>query len=124
MHESKKKRLEAAGWAVGNAEDFLSLSAVESEYIELKLRLAAGIRSTRRRRGLTQLAVAKRIGSSQSRVAKMESGDPSVTADLMVRALLAIGATPNDLARLIMRPQKATTPRHKGLGAPAKSSTG
>lgn len=97
---------------------------MESEYIELKLRLAAGIRSTRRKQGLTQLAVAKRIGSSQSRVAKMESGDPSVTADLMVRALLAIGATPNDLARLIMRPQKATTPHPRGQGAPAKSSAG
>src|SRR5581483_4278956 len=43
--------------------------------------------------GLSQAVVAKRLGSSQSRVAKMEAGDPSVSLDLLLRALLALGAT-------------------------------
>ena len=122
MRETKKKRLEAAGWKVGSAEDFLGLSPLESEYIELKLRLAKGIQSRRKKLRLTQVALAKRIGSSQSRVAKMESGDPSVTADLMFRALLATGASRDDLAQLIARPRSAA--KRKKAHSLATSSTG
>ena len=104
MHKAKKKRLEAAGWKTGSAEDFLGLSPEESEYVELKLQLAEGLRARRIRERLTQLALAKLLGTSQSRVAKMESGDPSVTVDLMLRALLAAGASRDDLARLVASP--------------------
>lgn len=128
MRETKKKRLEAAGWKVGSAEDFLGLSPLESEYIELKLRLAKGIQSRRKKLRLTQVALAKRIGSSQSRVAKMESGDPSVTVDLMFRVLLATGASRDDLAQLIARPRSAPkrkkAPSKKKADSLATSSTG
>jgi len=47
------------------------------------------------------MAPAKLIKSSQSRLAKMEGGDPSVSLDLLIRSLLALGASNRDLARAI-----------------------
>ena len=101
MKREKKERLERAGWRVGRAAQFLQLDAEEARLIELKLVLAAGVRRFRERRGLTQQALAKRLGSSQSRVAKMEAGDASVSFDLIIRTLLGIGAGPADVAKLI-----------------------
>jgi hypothetical protein len=101
MREDKKKRLEAKGWKVGTAQEFLNLSDQESAYIELKLRLAEHFRDCRRRRHLTQIDVATMLESSQSRVAKMEAGDPSVSIDLLIRSLLALGATPRGLSKVI-----------------------
>jgi len=69
----------------------------------LKLVLRDQFRERRRRLRLSQQAVAKRLGSSQSRVAKMEAGDPSVSLDLLIRALLALGETPRSLGRVIAR---------------------
>ena len=101
MKRDKKTRLERAGWRVGSAAEFLGLGAEEARLIELKLVLAAGVRRLRERRGLTQQALARRLGSSQSRVAKMEAGDASVSFDLIIRTLLGIGAGPADIAKLI-----------------------
>jgi DNA-binding XRE family transcriptional regulator len=101
MKRDKKARLERAGWTVGDTADFLQLDAQEARLIELKLVLAAGVRRLRERRGMTQAALAKCLGSSQSRVAKMEAGDASVSFDLMIRTLLGIGAGPAEIAKLI-----------------------
>lgn len=103
MLREKKTRLERKGWKVGTAQEFLGLSDEEAAYVELRLRLADSLRGRRRRRSLSQIELAKLVGSSQSRVAKMEGGDPSVSIDLLVRALLALGATPRDLAQAISR---------------------
>jgi len=101
MRDEKRKRLEAKGWRFGTAKDFLRLTDEEVEYIELKLRLAQSLRERRRRQRLTQVALAKLLKSSQSRVAKMESGDPTVSLDLLIRSLLALGASKRDLSRII-----------------------
>ncbi len=101
MRESKRKRLKAKGWKVGTVDEFLGLSPEESAYIELRLKLADGLRTRRRRKKLSQVQFAKQVDSSQSRVAKMESGDPSVSLDLLIRTLLALGASNRELARLI-----------------------
>jgi len=101
MREDKKRRLEAKGWKVGSAEEFLRLSDEESAYIDLKLRLAEGLRERRQRNRLSQVELAKMIKSSQSRVAKMESGDPSVSLDLLIRSLLALGISDRELSRII-----------------------
>lgn len=103
MNIAKKKRLERSGWAVGHAADFLQLSDEESVFIEIKLALATGIRELREKSGLTQTDIAARIGSSQSRVAKMEAGDRSVSMDLLVKSLLRIGASPAVVAKWIRR---------------------
>jgi DNA-binding XRE family transcriptional regulator len=101
MKRSKKQRLERAGWVVSDADDFLGLSEEEARFVALKLALAAGVRQFRERRGLTQAALARRLGSSQSRVAKMEAGDASVSVELMIKSLLEIGAKTSDIAALI-----------------------
>lgn len=92
---------------VGDAAPFLKLSAQEQRFVELKLALATGVRQLRERRGLTQAALAKRLGSRQSRVARMEAADTSVSLDLMMRSLLSIGATAGEIARLIKRTEAA-----------------
>jgi predicted XRE-type DNA-binding protein len=101
MDPAKRQRLEAAGWTVGDASDFLELSPEETAFIELKLALSKAIKQQRESQQLTQQALAKRIKSSQSRVAKMEAGDPSVSLDLLVRTLLSAGATVQDIAEAI-----------------------
>ncbi len=92
MNISKKARLQRKGWAVGDTPEFLNLNPQEAQFVELKLALAAGVRQLREQHGMTQAALAEQLGSSQSRVAKMEAADRSVTVDLMMRSLLAIGA--------------------------------
>ena len=101
MNKDKRKKLEAKGWKVGSTEEFLNLTPEESAYINLKLKLAQGLSRQRKRQQLTQIQLASRIKSSQSRVAKMEAGDPSVSLDLLVKSLLAIGSSPAQLARII-----------------------
>lgn len=107
MKSDKKARLERAGWRVGDATDFLDLSAEERRFVDLKLALAAGVRQLRERQGLTQAALAKQLRSSQSRVAKIEAADASVSLDLMMRSLLTIGATPREIANLIRKAEAA-----------------
>ena len=103
MRESKLRRLSARGWRVGGTKEFLGLTSEEESYIELRLRLAEGLRKRRIRHRLTQAALAKAVRSSQSRVAKMEAGDPTVTLDLLIRSLIVLGATRGDLAKIISK---------------------
>jgi len=99
MKASKRKRLESAGWKVGSVAEFLALTDDEAAVIELKLDLAKAVRTERARRKLSQRDLGRALGSSQSRVAKMEAGDPSVSIDLLVRTLLRMGASRRDLVR-------------------------
>jgi transcriptional regulator with XRE-family HTH domain len=80
----------------------LALSDEEFAYIELKIRLAAGLRQRRQEKGLSQLDLAAKLQSSQSRVAKMEAGDSSVSLDLLIRSLTSLGASERELSRIIM----------------------
>ena len=101
MDRTKQTRLEQAGWKVGDAADFLELSPEETAFVELKLALAHYLRDVRVSRGWTQTIVAKQLGSSQSRVAKMEAADGSVSIDLLVKSLLALGASREDVGKVI-----------------------
>ena len=101
MKQSKRARLESKGWKVGSADEFLGLSAEESAYIEMKLALSEKLKERRQRKRMTQAELAKLVSSSQSRVAKMESGDPSVSIDLLVKSLLALGVSKKELGRSI-----------------------
>jgi DNA-binding XRE family transcriptional regulator len=104
MKNSKRHKLEAAGWKVGSTADFLRLSKEEESLIDMKLALANKLKARRQERKLTQLEIAKRIGSSQSRIAKMEVADKSVSLDLLVRSLLSLGASRQDIASTIGAP--------------------
>ncbi|HYT58226.1 MAG TPA: helix-turn-helix domain-containing protein [Verrucomicrobiae bacterium] len=101
MRKQKKKSLEAKGWKIGTVKEFLDLSDEESAYIELKIKLAAGLRQRRQQKGLSQLDLAAKLHSSQSRVAKMEAGDPSVSLDLLIRSLITLGASDRELSQII-----------------------
>ena len=97
MKTDKLARLQAEGWKIGNAEDFLELSAEEARLVALKLSLISAVKKSRIKRKLSQIDLAQRMKSSQSRIAKIEAGDPSVSLDLIVRALIASGATTRDI---------------------------
>jgi DNA-binding XRE family transcriptional regulator len=103
MEKVKKDRLAAAGWRSGDAADFLELSTEEAAFVELKLALADYLREVRARNGWTQAQVARRLGSSQSRVAKMEAADASVSLDLLIKALLTLGASRSEVGSVIAR---------------------
>ena len=100
MEETKRKRLEAQGWRVGTVRAFLDLAPAKVALIEMKAVLAASLRERRRGR-MTQAQLAELIQSSQPRVARAEQGDQDVSFDLLLRAMLAMGATPQEIAQVI-----------------------
>ncbi len=109
MKTSKRNKLEKAGWAVGSASDFLELNEAEKTIVDIKLTLAGKLRAMRRQKKVTQQELAQEIGSSQSRVAKMEIADKSVSMELIVRSLVSLGATRRQIGKMIGRrdsPQK------------------
>ena len=101
MDKLKKEKPRNKGWKVGTVIEFLNLSAEESEYIEMTLALSEKLKERRLHKKLTQAQLAKAIDSSQSRVAKMEACDPTVSLDLLVKSLLALGVTRKELGRTI-----------------------
>ena len=103
MHENKQARLSKKGWKVGSAVEFLGLTEDESAYIEMKLALGQKLKERRRSEGLTQVELARAIESSQSRVAKMEAGDATVSIDLLIKSLLALGVSKREVGRTIAR---------------------
>lgn len=121
MEHAKRKKLAADGWKVGGAEDLLGLSPPEAALVEVRVRLGHALRRSRAALGLSQEAFARRMGSSQSRVAKMEAGDPTVTVDLILSGLFEAGATTNDVARALST-EAPTRKGHAGITkrAPAR----
>lgn len=101
MKKEKRNRLERAGWKAGDAQDFLELDEAEMAVIELRASLAKELRERRRVQKISQESFARRIGSSQSRVAKMEAGDPSVSIDLLIRSLVSAGSTKEEIGQVI-----------------------
>jgi DNA-binding XRE family transcriptional regulator len=101
MHASKRKRLESAGYKVGNAADFLGLSTEEAALIDMKVKLSIQLVELRKKGGISQTALANMIGSSQSRVAKMEACDSSVSMDLMFKTAFALGADQKKIGTFI-----------------------
>ena len=101
MDKQKRQNLEKAGYRVGSASDFLELSVEEQAYLEIRLEISELIRYRRKKRGWTQVQLARALGSSQSRVAKMEVGDPSTSLDLMLKGLLRLGVSKQELGELL-----------------------
>ena len=107
MQQAKRKKLNSSGWKVGSVSDFLGLSPEEQTFIEMKISLSQQLKEMRQRKHLSQVDFAKIIRSSQSRVAKMESGSASVSIDLLIKSLLALGASQKDLAKAISSKPRA-----------------
>jgi DNA-binding XRE family transcriptional regulator len=102
VNKAKQAKLERKGWKFGSADEFLGLSAQELAYIELRLALSDTLKSKRVSKKLTQAELARILNSSQSRVAKMEAGDPTVSIDLLIKSLLALGVSKKELGRSIL----------------------
>ena len=107
MNTAQKARLKKAGWRVGTAAEFLGLSREEAQLVEMKLALSEILRRHRAKRRLTQEALAAKLGSSQSRIAKLEAGVRGVTLDLLFRALFATGAKADDIAREMLHSRRS-----------------
>ena len=107
MNTARKARLKHAGWRVGTAEEFLGLSREQAQLVEMKLALGEFLRRHRERRHLTQEALAEKLGSSQSRIAKLEAGVRGGTLDLLFRALFATGVKTDDIAREILHSKRS-----------------
>src|SRR5688572_9605678 len=107
MRANKRTKLEARGWKVGSVDEFLELTQEESAYIEMKLALSNSLKKQRLKKKMSQVELAKAVKSSQSRIAKMEAGDPSVSIDLLMKSLLALGASRKQLAKTIATPYNA-----------------
>lgn len=101
MDKKKIRELEAKGFKVGDVTEFLELTEEDVALIEMRLALSRMARDVRRRKRLTQVEVARRIDSSQSRVAKIEAGDRSVSIGLLIRALFKLGVSKEELAEAI-----------------------
>ena len=104
MEAAKRKRLEEKGWRVGDAAEFLGLSDAEANLVEMKVRLAQALQERREKAGLTQAQLAKKLGTSQPRVASMLAVR-EVSIDLLVRALLLLGADAGEVARAFAGPR-------------------
>ena len=96
---------------MGDVGDFLGLSAEERALVELRAAVSAAVRERRTRRSLTQAELAGRLGSSQSRVAKIEAGSGDVSLDLMFRGHFAVGGRAADVLK------KRSTRRSVGGGS-------
>ncbi|HEY0026072.1 MAG TPA: helix-turn-helix domain-containing protein [Longimicrobium sp.] len=101
MNARKQKQLEEQGWAETDVQELFGLTAAEAAYVELMIALSNAVRARRLAMGLTQQRLAELLESSQSRVAKMEAADPSVSLDRLIRAMLAMGATPREVGAVL-----------------------
>ena len=110
MDEKKRARLEAKGWKIGTVAEFLELTPEESTVIEMRLKLSRYLSQQRKKVGMTQARLARMIGSSQPRIAKVEAGDSTVSLDLLMRAALAAGATPQELGQVISEVGQSISP--------------
>jgi ribosome-binding protein aMBF1 (putative translation factor) len=110
MNKQTRVRLEAAGFRIGDAEDFLALTDEERHLVELRLAVSRAVRSLREKLGVTQQQLANKLKSSQSRIAKIEAAASDVTLDLSFKALFAAGGKLTDV---ISRKNRAMQPRTK-----------
>lgn len=121
MDATNRKKLEAAGFRFGDAEDFLDLTPEERELVDLRLKVSRLVRQKRQEQNLTQKELAARIKSNQSRVAKLESGANDVSLDLLFRGLFAVGGKLADVAGVVKRKPGA---RKLGSGSSTKRAGG
>lgn len=93
MNKKRQKELEAKGFEVTTVSEFLGLSNLETQIIELRLSLSNALKNRRLQSNVSQKEHAKLLNTSQSRLAKMEAGDKGVSLDLLIKSLFKSGRT-------------------------------
>ena len=102
MNEQRRAELEAKGFKVSTVQEFMDLTDEDMEIIELRVALVKALRKLRQETlDVSQETFAELIGSSQSRVAKMEAGDPSVSLDLLLKSLVRGGVTREEIGEAL-----------------------
>ena len=101
MKATKKKALESAGYNMTNAAEWLGLSPQEDAIVNMRVNFAMEIERICKEQGITQKALAEKIGTRQSGVARMLNNPSKVTLDHLIRTLLALGTPSKRIASLI-----------------------
>jgi len=101
MEKNKRDKLKEKGYRIGSAADFLKLTPEEEAYIDIRLDISNMVKAQRAKKGWTQEQLARSIGSSQSRIAKLEAGDPGISMDLMIKSLLRLGTSKKQIGKLL-----------------------
>lgn len=101
MNKKTQKKLERGGWKVGDVQEFLNLSEEEMKLIEIRIVLGKFLKKQREKNGYTQLQLARKIRSSQSRIAKMENGNNNVTIDSLLKSLLYLKTPINEICKTV-----------------------
>jgi len=109
MNEKEKVQLQPNGWKVSSVEEFLGLTKAEATYIDLKLILLDSYRRWREQKQVSPASLAEQLELSESSIAKMEEGDPSVSLDLLIQSLLTLGVTTKHLAQIIASLDQTTS---------------
>ena len=91
MDAAKRKVIEAAGWKVGDAADFLEMSDQERQLLDTRVKLALAIRQQREALHLSQKQLGALLKTSQPRVAKIERAASDVSMDQLIRAFTMAG---------------------------------
>jgi DNA-binding transcriptional regulator YiaG len=98
---NRKKAETKSNWVEGSVQDFLQLSDADMEYIEMRLTVSRFLKTIRQARNMTQEVAALKLHTSQSRLAKMEAGDSSVSLDLLFKSLFSLGVSRKKLAQAL-----------------------
>jgi transcriptional regulator with XRE-family HTH domain len=98
------------------------LTEEERQIVEFRLMVGRGVRRLREDHRLTQQQLADRIGSTQSRVAKIEAASREVSLDLMLRGFFSAGGRLTDLIPTPRSPSPPARPRPRRVKAGDRST--
>ena len=101
MKAKKKKALELAGYKMTDSVEWLELSPEEEAIVKIRVNFAMEIDRVCKERGITQQALAEKIGTRQSGVARMLNNPSKVTIDSLIKTLLVLGTPSKRIAALI-----------------------
>jgi len=103
VDKKTKEKLKEQGWEFGGIKEFLELSDEEVQLVELRINLGRYLKEQRKKCGYTQNQLAKMIKSNQSRIAKMENGDNSVTIDALLKSLFYLKIPTKEISKVFAR---------------------
>jgi predicted XRE-type DNA-binding protein len=115
MDAKKQKSLEAAGWKLGDAADFLAMSDEERQLLDTRVELALAIRRQRKARKLSQKQLGEKLKTSQPRIARIERAASDVSMDQLIRAFTAAGG------RIVVRTAESTAKRGRKFSRAPKT---
>ncbi|MBA3573135.1 MAG: XRE family transcriptional regulator [Pyrinomonadaceae bacterium] len=115
MDAKRRKAIEEAGWSIGDAADFLEMTAEERQLLDARVELALAIRRQRQSCGLSQKELGAKLKTTQPRVAKIERAASDVSMDQLIRAFTAAGG------KFVIRTRETKTSNRKNAASKKRS---